>query len=56
MKTYTGEYNDARISMTSTREETTITVVLSGASGRYDSEVLLDTIGEQITRLGYTED
>lgn len=56
MKTYTGEYNDARISMTSTRDETTITVVLSGASAQYDCEMLLDTIGEQITRLGYTED
>lgn len=56
MTTLTSEYGDASIRRTSTSEETTITIVLSGSEAKQDSLIVNDAVVLQLNRLGYMED
>jgi hypothetical protein len=56
VKTFTSEYGDATIRRTRTSEETTITIVLSGAEARLDADSVIGAVELQLGRLDYTED
>ena len=56
MKTFTSEYGDATIRRTRTSEETTVTIVLSGAEAPMDADAVIGAVELQLGRLDYTED